>query len=170
MDLSAEVETAISEAGTIAKSDYVRWSRQGDLATRARVYALAASHWSRIQPAPQMAEHCAFMADYLVECLLMNPPGDDFVHGGFEAGYEIAAWLKHLANDADGKAVVADVARRLATAYKTSDAKTRNRIETGALEHALEAPKVRPFFSFWASDPVLMEAYGPARRWGLAHE
>jgi hypothetical protein len=83
--------------------------------------------------------------------------------------YEIAAWLKHLVNETEAKSVVAEVALRLATAYKASDAKTRNRIETGALEHALESPRVRPFFSLWASDPVLKDAYGPALEWGLSH-
>ena len=169
MDLSAEVESAISGTGTVPKADYVRWTSQGDLGTRARVYALAASHWSRIQPAPQLAEHCAFMADYLLECLLINPGVDDFIHSGYEAGHEIAAWLKHLVNETEAKPVVADVALRLATAYKASDAKARNRIETGALEHALESPRVRPFFSVWASDPVLKDAYGPALEWGLSH-
>ena len=85
MDLSAEVESAISGTGTISKADYVRWIRQGDLATRARVYALTASHWSRIQPAPQMAEHCAFMADYFLECLQIDPDIDDFIHSGLFA-------------------------------------------------------------------------------------
>jgi hypothetical protein len=91
MNLSAEVEVALAGVVTIPKTDYERWIR-GDLRTRARVYALAASHWSRIHPEASGAEHCRFMADYLLECLLQNPESDDFLHSGFDAAHSIAAW------------------------------------------------------------------------------
>jgi hypothetical protein len=109
------------------------------------------------------------MADYLIECLLQNPEGDGFLHSGFEAGYEIAAWLKLLVKSADGGVVVRDVAGRLADAFRSGDVKIRNRIETGALEHALESRAVRPFFDFWATDPTLREAHEHALAWGIAH-
>jgi len=110
------------------------------------------------------------MPDYLIECLTHHPKGgDDFVHRGSEAGYEIAAWLKHLVNAADGEAVVIEVAARLADAYRAADPTTRKRIETSALEHALESPAVRPFFAAWRTDPVLSEAHRHALAWGMAH-
>jgi hypothetical protein len=116
-----------------------------------------------------MSEHCTFMADYLLECLLKDPAPDDFVHSGFEAGHEIAAWLKHLSTIPDGGAIIGDVARRLAVSYKASDRITRDRVERSTLEHALESPRLRPFFADWDQDPLLREAYEPALRWGLAH-
>ena len=168
MNLSDEVEVALSGTGSIPRAKYERWIR-GDLRTRARVYALTASYWSRIHPEPSRAEHCRFMADYLIECLLQNPEGDDFLHSGFEAAYEIAAWLKHLVKASDGKAALIDVAARLADAYKAADSTTRDRIETGALEHALESRAVRPFFDAWATDPTLRDAHEHALAWGMAH-
>jgi len=144
MNFSTEVEVVISGTGPISRSQYDRWIL-GDLSTRARVYALTSSHWSRIRPEPTGAQHCRFMADYLIECLIRDPEGDDFVHGGFEAAREIAAWLKHLAKTGAGSAVVAEVAGRLAIEYKAADAITRNRIETGALEHALNREWFGPF-------------------------
>jgi hypothetical protein len=168
MDLSPEVESALSGTGTIPRAIYERWIR-GDLRTRARVYALTASQWSRIHPEPAEAEHCRFMADYLLECLLQNPEGDDFLHRGFEAASEMAAWLKHLAKIPDGNVVLTDVASRLAVAYTAADSTTRNRIETGTLEHALESPAVRRFFDSWATDPILRDAYEHALVWGVAH-
>ena len=168
MDLSAEVEVALSGSGTIPRADYQRWIR-GNLRTRARVYALTASHWSRIHPEPSGAQHCQFMADYLIECLLQNPEVDDFLHSGFEAAYEIAAWLKHLAKTPDGRTVLAEVAGRLAVACKAADSTTRNRIETGVLEHALESQAVRPFFDSWGTDPILRDAHEHALAWGIAH-
>jgi hypothetical protein len=168
MNLSDEVEVALSGTGTIPRAEYERWIR-GDLRTRARVYALTTSHWSRIHPEPSEAEHCRFMADYLIECLLQNHEGDEFLHSGFEAGYEIAAWLKHLVKTSDGRAELIEVAARLADAYKAADPTTRNRIETGALEHALESRAVRPFFAAWGADPILRDAHEHALAWGMAH-
>jgi hypothetical protein len=43
--------------------------------------------------------------------------------------------------------------------YKAADPTTRSRIETGALEHALESRAVRPFFDAWGTDPTLREAH-----------
>jgi len=168
MNLSNEVEVALSGTDPIPRAEYERWIR-GDLRTRARVYALTASHWSRIHPEPFPAEHCRFMADYLIECLLRDEQGDDFVHSGFEAGHEIAAWLKYLVKTSDGRAVLTEVAARLADSYKAADPTTRNRIETGALEHALESRAVRPFFDEWGADPILRDAHEHALAWGMAH-
>jgi hypothetical protein len=84
-------------------------------------------------------------------------------------GYEIAAWLKHLVKTCDGRAVLTEVAGRLAFACKAADPTTRNRIETGALEHALESRAVRPFFDTWGADPGLRDAQEHALAWGMAH-
>ena len=89
--------------------------------------------------------------------------------GGFEAGREIAVWLKHLAAIPAAIAVIENMAARLALAYRAADASTRDRIETSTLEHLLESPRLRPFFRSWSADPVLREAYQPALEWGLAH-
>jgi len=61
------------------------------------------------------------------------------------------------------------LAGRLAIEYKAAEAITRNRIETGALEHALESRVVRPFFDSWGTDPILREAHEHAVAWGMAH-
>jgi hypothetical protein len=111
IDFTKEVDSARAGTTDVPRTQYQRWIRVGDLSTRARVYAFTRDAWSRIRPEPDMSEQCTFMAEYLIECLVSNPQGDDdFVHSGFEAGYERAAWLKHLAKN------------------------TENRIETGALE------------------------------------
>jgi hypothetical protein len=169
MDYTTEVEAVIGNSNDIAKADYLRWTRQGDLATRARAFRLSESAWERIYPEPTMSEQCGFMADYLLQCLVANPVGDEFIHSGVEAGHMMAAWLKHLSTIPAATAVIDYVAARLASAYRTGDAKTRNRIETAALEHLLESPRLRPFFGSWSTDPVLHEAYQAALGWGLAH-
>jgi hypothetical protein len=169
MNYNAEIEAAILGSDIIAKADYLRWIGEGDLDTRARVYCLTESAWVRIRPEPGMAEHCGFMLDYLLECMLENPTPDDFLHSGFEAAHEFSVWLKHLSTHSAAQGVILEAVSRLGAAYKEADATGRNRIETGALEHLLESPKLRVMFISWATDPLLREAYGLAFEWGLAH-
>lgn len=167
-NLATEVETALSGTGAIAKSDVLRWMRDGDLSTRARVYKLVTSAWLRIIPEPKLHEQCGLVADYLLECIAVNQ-ADELVHGGFEACYAIADWLKCLASVSAATPAISDVESRLQGLYRRGDSALRNRIETGALEHILEDPRLRPFFAHWQNDPVLREAYEPALAWGTAH-
>jgi hypothetical protein len=60
-NFSREVTRALTGTDAIAKSDVLRWMRDGDLLTRARVYHLTATAWSRIEPELTMAEQCDFM-------------------------------------------------------------------------------------------------------------
>lgn len=170
MNYVAEIDAALKSTGEIHSSDYLRWATEGDLSSRARLYELTRTGWSRIQPEPEFADHSEFVVDYLMECLVTNPEEDDYVHGGFTAGHELAVWVKHLINTGQDRGAVERVAQALASAYKTGDGTTRNRIETGFLEHALEARAVRPSFAFWAADPVLQEGHRLSLEWGVAHE
>jgi len=61
------------------------------------------------------------------------------------------------------------VAARLTQAYLQGDDRTRNRIETGTLEHIFEEPALRAHFDGWRDDPILAEAYACAVAWGDAH-
>jgi hypothetical protein len=169
-DLLAEVEAALAGSTAVAKSDYLRWAGSDDLAVKARAYRLSATAWERITPEPARDEQCDVMAGYLLRCLLEDPDGDDFVHSGFSAAHELAAWLKHLSGIPGGEPHIRRMSAALAEAFRRADGVTQNRIETGTLEHVLEEPALRPFFAQWASDPTLAEAYGHALAWGEAHE
>jgi hypothetical protein len=159
MSIRSEVEAALAGSQPIVCTDYLRWTRADDLAVKAGAYRLSAVAWVRITPAPTRDEQCGFMADYLLGCIAADRSADDFVHSGFAAGYELAAWLKHLATMPGTELVISRGAESLAELFKASDDATRNRIETAALEHALELPALRPFFTAWASDPVLAGAF-----------
>jgi hypothetical protein len=164
-----EVEDALASAGEIPKSIYLRWALEGDLATQARAYRLSAKAWQRIQPEPSMDEQCGFMASYLLACLELDPPADDWTHSGFEAGHELSAWLKHLCQEPSTAGVIAAIATRLENLYRSADAPAQNRIETGALEHILESPALRSYFKHWQDDAELRDAHGLALEWGIAH-
>lgn len=169
-DFTEQIEAALAGAGPVAKADYLRWTREGDLPSRARAYALSAAAWARIAPEPTMEEQCAFMAAYLLECLVDDPPSDGFVHTGLDAGYTLAAWLRHLAELDGTDSVIRRVAADLGDAFSMAHDTTRTRIETAALEHALESPRLRPYFEDWAADPVRAAVHSRALAWGLAHE
>jgi len=53
--------------------------------------------------------------------------------------------------------------------FKSGDPFVRNRIETGFLEHVFEIRGCRQHFSNWERDPILVESYTEALRWGVAH-
>jgi hypothetical protein len=163
---ASEVEAALAGTTPVAKTDYMRWAGSRDLAIQARAYRLSATAWDRITPSPTGDEQCGFMARYLLRCLVENPQDDDFIHAGFSAGHELAAWLKHLSAIGDMERHIRRVSDGLATAVRHGDAVTRHRIETAVLEHVLEAPELRPFFETWASDPLLAEVHRHALAWG----
>jgi hypothetical protein len=169
MTLRAEVEAALAGSKPVSKDDYLRWAAADDLAVQARAYRLSAQAWDHIRPEPTRDEQCRFMTAYLIRCLVEDPSGDDVIHSGFAAGYELAAWLKHLSGIDKTAPIIRGVAAALAAAFKAADAATRNRIQTATLEHALEERSLRPFFADWAHDSLLAAAHGEALAWGRAH-
>jgi hypothetical protein len=164
-----EVVDALGGKDPIPKERVLAWMREPSLETRGAVYVLTDREWSRIRAELSMEEQCTFMGSYLVECLASDPPEADWVHGGFEAGYLLAAWFKHLHGTSGTRNVLAGAATQLTDAYRKSDEKSRNRIETGALEHMFEQPALRAYFADWRDDPDLREAYKWAVRWGDDH-
>jgi len=73
------------------------------------------------------------MADFLIECLITSPKETKYVLGGFMAGYELSAWLKHLRRLPDARAIIEFVASELTREYGRADEMTRKRIETSCL-------------------------------------
>jgi hypothetical protein len=165
-------DSAITGSGEMPKSDFLRWARSSDLATQARAFHLAWNAWERITPRLTLDEQCDVIADSLLTCLAQNPTpddADDFIQSGFEAGHTLAFWLKHLSRVPEAVHIIEHVVERLEQLYRESDARGRNRIETGALEHIFEAPSLRGYFDSWANDVELRPAYESAIAWGRAH-
>ena len=151
---------------SVARDDVRRWIDSGDLLTWAAVYALTHAH-------PELLgdEHVDFSRRYLLRCIEENPPGGDYLHGGYEAAWELAACLKQWrANGGRPAKTLRGIALDLDKIYRRGDHPTRNRILCGVLEHAFEDPAVRPFFVDWERDEELREVYRLALEWGAAHE
>src|SRR5688572_19270207 len=90
----AEVLRHLSGDQPIARDDVRRWIDSGDLLTWSAVYALTEKAWSRIQPEPAPDEQIDFTRRYLLRCIEENPTPGDYLHGGYEAAWELATRLK----------------------------------------------------------------------------
>jgi hypothetical protein len=115
-------------------------------------------------------EQRSFAFDYLFDCLRENPESDDYLHSGFEAAWEIVRWARHLESSRDGPIIIPQIVDRLTVAYLAADETTRNRIETGTVEHIMESPPLRKYFASWKEHSTLGKAYELCLHWGLAHE
>ena len=169
IDDTAAVLTAMHANEVISRDQVIAWMANPNIETRAAVYRLTNVAWDRIRPEIPGHQQCGFMLEYLIDCIRANREAGDYVHSGFEAAWELAAWLKHL--HLRGETVFIErTATRLAQLFRGEDAALQNRVETGALEHMLEEPALRPYFAVWADDPKLSAAYARALAWGEAHE
>jgi hypothetical protein len=171
MPVYAEVLSALRSGEPVARDDVRRWIDSGDLLIWSVVYALAESDWARIQPEIPGEEHIEFMRRYLLRCIEENPTPGEYLHGGYEAAWELAAALKHWRLLGGRMAsTVRGVALDLEKIYRRGEPATQNRILCGVMEHAFEDPAVRPYFLDWERDPDLRDAYKLAVEWGSAHE
>ena len=167
----AEAVGLLQNDTPIARDDVRRWIDSGDLLTWSVVYTLTEKAWERIQPELPSEEQIDFMRRYLLRCIDENPPPGDYLHGGYEAAWELAACMKHwrrLGGRAAG--AVRGIAVELEKLYRRADSATQNRILCGVLEHVFEDPALRQYFSKWDRDGELREAYKLALEWGAAHE
>jgi hypothetical protein len=144
--------------------------RERDLKMRGAVYHLLCDARQRVAPQLSLAELYPFMLDYLFDCLILNPESGDFQHSGFEAAWDLAAWVKHAQHYERSAEFIVYVVGRIADAYVMADANTKNRIETGVVEHVLESPSLRQYFDSWKDHPQLGGAYERCLKWGKAHE
>jgi hypothetical protein len=142
----------------------------GDLRARGVAYHVLQRVRGRIVPPLSTAEQRSFMLDYLFDCLLSHPESDDYLHSGFEAAWELAGWVKLLKNSGENYEIISKIVERLTDAYMGADDDTRNRIETGLVEHLMETPSLREYFASWKGDPTLGTAYELCLQWGKHHE
>jgi hypothetical protein len=96
---------------------------------------------------------------------------EEDVHRRFEAARELVGFLvRAWGHKPETDELIEKLVDRVTRLYLESDDATRNCIETGFLEHALECPHFRPLFRRWEHQPELKEAHLWALKWGMAHE
>ena len=163
----AEAVGQLRAEGVVSRDDLRRWMDSGDLLTWSAVYALLERPSASVTP----DEAADFMRRYLVRCIEENPTPGDYLHGGFEAAWDLAALMKEW-RQRGGRAasLLRGTALELEKLYRRDDPALKNRISCGVLEHAFEDAAMRPYFSSWERDPELREVYALAVEWGAAHE
>ena len=159
--LYAEALRYLQEGEPVAAEDLQRWIDSGDLLTWSAVFALL-ERPSTAYPAGDAAD---FMRRYLLRCVEENPPSGDYLHGGYEAAWELAGLLKKWGSRSI-RGIVVDLERL----YRRGDPATKNRVLCGVLEHAFEDPSLRKSFASWERDEELRDAYRLAVEWGESHE
>jgi hypothetical protein len=170
MSSYSEALGALQSGGPVAAADLRRWIDSGELLAWSAVYELVASG-TRIQPPWTPEQEADFIRRYLLRCIEENPLPGEYLHGGYEAAWELAALLKEWRRHGGRlAAMIYMIALDLGRIYLRGDAATRNRVLCGVMEHAFEDAAVRPSFSEWDRIPELHDAYRLATEWGGAHE
>jgi len=171
MSTYPDAAAAVTAKNDVARDDVRRWIDGGDLLTWSAVYALVEDPSPRITPELTAEEQADFMRRYLLRCIEENPAPGEWLHGGYEAAWELASCLKtwrkrggRIAQSLRGIAV------DLEKIYRRGEPATQNRVLCGVMEHAFEDPAVRPFFVNWERADDLHDAYKLAVEWGAAHE
>jgi hypothetical protein len=170
MSAYAEILAALQSDGPVARDDVQRWIESGDLLAWGGVYRLLDDAYARVEP-EYGDDTFRFMRDYLLRCLEENPLPGEFVHGGYEAAWELASVLKAWRRRGGRAAeAIRGIAVELEKIYRRGDDATRNRVLCGVLEHVFEDSGMRPHFTNWDRDPGLREAFRLAVEWGATHE
>lgn len=164
-----KIEKYLHSDEFISKSEVINAMESGDIEVLGAAYILTDKAWSRIKPELTMEEQCNFMKKYLLHCIAINTDSTDYVYSGFEAAWELANWIKHLQSIRGTKIIIEDVVKELTSIYKQANEETKNRIETGAIEHIFEDYRIIYYFKNWKSDPELKDAYLRCLEWGNAH-
>jgi hypothetical protein len=167
----AEAAAALASKQPVPRDDVRRWIDSSELLTWSVIYALLEETPSRVTPPFPVEEQLEFMRRYLLRCIEENPAPGELLHGGYEAAWELAAWLKTWRKRGGRIASsVRGIALDLEKIYRRGEPATQNRIACGVMEHAFEDPALRPYFSNWERDDDLQDAYRLALEWGSAHE
>ena len=142
---------------------------ESDLDVWSAVYLALGESFRRIKPEPGMEMTCSFIMRYLLRCI-REDPSHEHVPFGHEAATDLAECLKLWASKLpETEPVLEWAARDIAQELTGGDARVRDTILNGMLEHALESARVRPFFEHWRNDPILGDAWRLAMEWAVAH-
>lgn len=163
------IRRALESESRISRKRVRHWIQRADSAEAdALLYKLTGEAWNRIEPPLEPAETCALIQRYLLRCVRENPEGG-FALNRYDAAGQLESWFDHLADMEDSHEILHGVAAAVTDLFLRSDESVRQAIETGFLEHVLEQRRLRPFFSDWAHDERLGDAWRRALAWGEAH-
>ena len=159
-------------ARRVSFGDIIRRLDGATLPERNAILEFIRANTARIRPSIEDDWLYCSMSDYLLECIALSVdahPADDSIHSRFEAAHELVRWFNWIVSRDKRSTGIRKRIDRIAVEFKNGDTSVRNCIETGFLEHILESPGNRPYFSHWKDDEILADSYTEAMRWGEAH-
>lgn len=168
-----EVVARIESSGPISAETVRSWMRSPSVEVLGAVSHIVTypPYWERITPPLDEEELAGFLFALYERCMREDPQGD-WALSRYEATRELVGWFDAVPGDEDlgEQTFVLGLKKWLAELYRASAEDVREAIVCGALEHILEDPRWRPYFSDWHDDPALREAYLRAMEWAMAHE
>ena len=168
MNSDHDLERLLASCEAIPRVDVLNWMRECDREVRGRTYAFLEKACRRVKPPLSALEYGDFAMEYLLDCVAADPEPTSYLHSGYEAAWELAAWFRKL--DVAGEDdILARTARELERVYLTGDEATRQRILNGAIEHIFERTRCRRYFARWTDHPELRAAYSLAADWADDH-
>jgi len=168
-ELKATIRTALQSRSSIERGRVREWIREArDVETLALLYRLTEEAWDRIDPQLEDSETCVLIRGYLLRCIL-DDPHENIALPRQQAAGELEVWFVHLAGKKDTQEILQNVAAAVTELFLAGDEEVRGAIETGFLEHVLEQISLRPWFSHWADDDRLRDAWQRALAWADAH-
>ena len=163
------IRAAIDSEDPISRQQVREWIESVDsVEVDALLYGLTRDAWNRIEPHLESGETCAFILRYFLRCIREDPSGGVAL-SRYDAAGELERWFDYLAERDDARGILQGVVTEVTNLFLTSDDKIRGAIETGFLEHVLEQRQLRHFFSHWAYEERMQDAWRHALEWGDAH-
>ena len=172
-----ELRALVNGRGPIPRVRVMQAMDCDDLRVKCLAYEMVTRAYHRIRPELGTITAGEFLLEYYLICITRkeaqasNEGEDDEIHNRFQAAGELVEFLvRAWEHKPETDELIDKLVDRVTRLYLESDDATRNCIETGILEHALERPHFRPLFRRWEHQSELIEAHQRALEWGLAHE
>lgn len=151
----------------IPKALVLGWMASEDITILGALYKFTDVAWDRIHPRMQKEEICHFILRYLKKCMIENPEAQEYVFNRYEAGWEMASWIKHLwSKKPETNPILQEISATLKAMYLQGDTAIRECIVNAVLEHAFEEKAIVDLFAEWQQDEQLKTAYQNALEWG----
>jgi hypothetical protein len=154
-------------ASIIPKAQVIEWMGADDLEALGALYTFVtdSNYSKRIDPPLTFSEYWDFAARYFERCLRQNPEGE-WVHGRYDAGWEIARVFSGVWVDSSVPVSSKSQFKEwLGRQYKQGDVDVKRCIVDAAVEHLFENREIARFFDDWNEDSELRIAYQEASEW-----
>ena len=161
-----EIRASFDDDQEVPQETVRRWMEAVDSEVLGCLFSfLSRSRFSqRVAPPIPVVELDEFARRYLLQCINTNPQSE-WTLGSYDAAWATWQWLEWLAKTGDPAGRLPLWRDALARAYKAGDARVREVLVNGTIEHIFENRSLRKLFRIWMDDPDLGAAYRDGMAW-----